>query len=34
VLTDGIDYYDNKGDTKFADLEAIRKAIDRMTSAR
>ncbi len=34
VLPDGIDYYDAKGDTKFADLDAIRKAIGRMTSAR
>ena len=34
VLPDGLDYYDTKGDTKTADLEAIRKAIGRMTSAR
>lgn len=34
VLPDGFDYYDTKGDTKTADLEAIRKAIGRMTSAR
>ena len=34
VLPDGFDYYDAKGDTKTADLEAIRKAIRRMTSAR
>ncbi len=34
VLTDGVDYYDAKGDTKTADLEAIRKAIERRTSAR
>ena len=34
VLPDGFDYYDAKGDTKTADLEAIRKAIGRMTSAR
>lgn len=34
VLTDGFDYYDAKGNTKAADLEAIRKAIGRMTSAR
>lgn len=34
VLTDGCDYYDANGDTKTADLEAIRKAIDRMTTAR
>ena len=34
VLPDGINYYDSKGNIKAADLEAIRKAIDRMTSAR
>lgn len=34
VLPDGFDYYDAKGDTKTADLEAIRKAIGRMTIAR
>ena len=34
VLPDGFDYYDAKGDTKTAGLEAIRKAIGRMTSAR
>ncbi len=34
VLPDGFDYYDAKGDTKTADLKAIRKAIRRMTSAR
>lgn len=34
VQTDGIDYYDSQGNTKYASLEAIRKAIDRMTSAR
>ena len=34
VLNDGIDYYDTKGNAKPADLEAIRKAIKRMTSAR
>lgn len=34
VMADSIDYYDSKGDTKAADLEAIRKAIGRMTSAR
>ena len=34
VLPDGFDYYDAKGNTKTADLEAIRKAIGRMTSAR
>lgn len=34
VLTDGVDYYDAKGDTKTANLEAIRKAIERRTSAR
>lgn len=31
VLPDGFDYYDAKGDTKTADLEAIRKAIARLT---
>ena len=34
VLPDGFDYYDAKGNAKTADLEAIRKAIGRMTSAR
>lgn len=34
VLQDGFDYYDAGGDTKPANLEAIRKAIGRMTSAR
>lgn len=34
VMADSIDYYNSKGDTKAADLEAIRKAIGRMTSAR
>lgn len=34
VLSDSIDYYDSKGNTKAANLEAIRKAIKRMTSAR
>ena len=34
VLPDGFDYYDAKGNTKTADLEAIRKAIGRMTIAR
>lgn len=34
VLPDGFDYYDSKGNTKAADLTAIRKAIGRMTSAR
>lgn len=34
VLADSIDYYDSQGDTKPANLEAIRKAIGRMTSAR
>lgn len=34
LLPDGFDYYDAKGNTKTADLEAIRKAIGRMTSAR
>lgn len=34
VLTDGFDYYDANGNTKFATLEAIRKAIGRMTEAR
>lgn len=33
VLTDGLDYYDAKGDTKPADLDAIHKAIKRMTNA-
>lgn len=32
VLPDGIDYYDSKGNTKPADLDAIRLAIHRMTS--
>lgn len=31
VLADGFDYYDANGDTKWADLDAIRKAIGRMT---
>lgn len=34
VLPDGINYYDSKGNTRPADIEAIRKAIDRMTRAR
>jgi hypothetical protein len=34
VLHDGLVYYDANGDTKSADLEAIRKVIGRMTSAR
>lgn len=34
ALPDGFDYYDAKGNTKHANLEAIRKAIDRLTSAR
>lgn len=34
MLPDGFDYYDAKGNTKSADLEAIRKAIGRMTTAR
>ena len=34
MLPDGFDYYDAKGDTKTANLEAIRKAIGRMTSPR
>ena len=34
VLPDGFDYYDSKGDAKTASLDAIRKAIERMTSAR
>ncbi|TQN07553.1 hypothetical protein BDD18_0685 [Acidovorax temperans] len=34
VLPDGFDYYDAKGNTKTADLEAIRKAIGRMKIAR
>ena len=34
VMPDGVNYYDSKGNTKAADLEAIRKSIDRMTSAR
>ncbi len=34
VLPDGFDYYDANGNTKTADLEAIRKAIGRMRSAR
>jgi hypothetical protein len=34
VLERGIDYYDSTGGTKAADLEAIRKTINRMTSAR
>lgn len=32
VLVDGIDYYDASGNTKSADLAAIRKAIGRMTN--
>lgn len=31
VMAASFDYYDAKGDTKAADLNAIRKAIDRMT---
>ena len=31
VMADGIKYLDSKGNTKFADLNAIRKAIGRMT---
>lgn len=34
VLPDGIDYYDSNGNTKPANLEAIRKVINRMTSVR
>lgn len=34
VLPDGFDYYDAKGDTKTANLDAIGKAIGRMTRAR
>lgn len=34
VLPNGFDYYDANGNTKPADLEALRKSIDRMTSAR
>lgn len=34
VLSDSIDYYDSKGGTKPADLEAIRKSIKRMTGDR
>jgi hypothetical protein len=34
VLPDGFDYYDAKGNIQPADLESIRKAIKRMTSAR
>lgn len=34
VLPDGFDYYDAKGDTKGANLEAIRKAINRLTTGR
>ena len=34
VLADGFDYFDANGDEKAADLEAIRKAIGRMTRAR
>lgn len=33
VLTDSLDYYDAKGNTKPASLDAIRKAIDRMTDS-
>ncbi len=34
VLPNGIDYYDSNGNTKPANLEAIRQAISRMTSVR
>lgn len=34
VLPDGFDYYDTKGNTKPASLDALRKAIDRMAGAR
>lgn len=34
VLVDGFDYYDRNGNTKFASLDAIRKAIGRMTTGR
>lgn len=34
VLPDGFDYYDGKGNIKPADLDAIRKAIGRMTGVR
>lgn len=34
VLVDGFDYYDRDGNTKFASLDAIRKAIGRMTTGR
>ena len=34
ILPDCFDYYDSKGDTKAADLAAIREAIKRMTSTR
>lgn len=34
VLADGFDYFDANGDEKTADLEAIRKAMGRMTNAR
>ena len=34
VLADGFDYFDANGDEKAADLEAIRKAIERRASAR
>lgn len=34
VLTDGIDYYDSTGNTQFADLEAIKKTIYRLTTGR
>jgi len=34
VLSDGFDVYDAKGNTKAVDLEAVRKAIGRMTTAR
>ncbi len=34
MLADGFDYYNAEGDTESANLEAIRKAIDRMTAGR
>jgi hypothetical protein len=34
VLTDSMDYYDNKDGTKTADTEAIQEAINRMTKPR
>lgn len=34
VLADSFDYYDSQGDTKPADLNALGKAINRMTTAR